>query len=125
MSNAAAFIRRRAVLQAESVGTIQRATFANDNSASPVATWADHLQDIPVKVNLSSGSEGERYGRENGRDFGSAFVEAGQDITHKDRLVWNERTFDIQAVRTPDELTSGQPMSYTILDIEETAENTS
>ena len=105
---------------------IERATRANDNSASPVATWASHIPTLHVVMQLTSGSESVRYGRDSNRYTGRAFVQPGLDINAgTDRLVWNSRTFEITSVRTPGEMQNGDRMAFMVLDIEETQENAS
>lgn len=123
--SAEALIQRLAGRQSTTTGTIERFDTTLDNSASPISSWNPHISNIAVVVQLTSGSEGVRYGRENNRDFGTAYVAPGQDITASDRLLWNERYFDIQSVRTPGMMATGQILAFMVLDIEETKENES
>ena len=114
------FIRRRAQGQNASTVTVQRNTTALDSSRFPTDSWATHLSGINAAVQIRSGAEAVRYGRENNRRFGTVYLPPGYDITEADRIVYNGRTFDIQSVRTPDDRRNGDPLAYMVLEIQET-----
>ena len=101
-------------------GQIQRATTAADAGGTPVKTWAGHLQGLQCVVQIRSGAESIRYGRETTRRFGTAYAHGQLDITAGDRLIYAGNTYDIQSVRVPDERPEGDTLTYTILEVEET-----
>lgn len=124
-SLAHSLIKRLAARQAVKIAKFQRATSSVDNGGGVVRTWADNLTNVPVVVQLLSGSENIRYGAESNRHYGRAYVEGKLDITAEDRMVWNSRTFDIQSVINPGEFTAGQSVAHMIIEIEETLEDSS
>lgn len=101
-------------------GTIQRPTTTTDVGGSFVRTWANSLAGINVFLQIRAGSEAVRYGRENTRRFGTAYVAGGLDIVTGDRLTFGGLTYDIQSVRTPDERAAGDRLAYMILEVQET-----
>lgn len=113
-------IKRRATGQVAGTVTIRRKTDAADAGGSVVSTFADHLPAIQAAVQIRSGAEAVRYGRESNRRFGTVYVQAGQDITSSDRLTFNGLTFDIQSVRTPDDRISTDLLAYMVLEVQET-----
>lgn len=123
MSRVAALISRLSERSENPTVDVQRATSANDAGGSPQKTWAAHLSNIPAVLQLRSGAEAVRYGRENNRAFGTCYVEPGLDILAADRLRFGSpvRTFDIQNVRTPDERSSTDTLGYMVLEITETS----
>lgn len=123
MSRVAQLISRLSERQVDSTVDIQRNTTAVDAAGSVTDSWGRHLNNIPAVVQIRSGAEAVRYGRENNRAFGTVYVQAGLDITGADRLRFGSpvRTFDIQSVRTPDERLSTDSLAYMILEIEETS----
>lgn len=123
MSRVAAMISRISERSVDSTVDVQRFTTAQDTGGSVRRTWAAHLANIPAVIQLRSGAEAIRYGRENNRAFGTCYVQAGLDVTAADRLRFGSpvRTFDIQNVRTPDERSSTDTLGYTVLEITETS----
>ena len=123
MSRVAAMISRISERSVDSTVDVQRATTAQDAGGSVQRTWAAHLANIPAVIQLRSGAEAIRYGRENNRAFGTCYIQGGLDITGADRLRFGSpvRTFDIQNIRTPDERSSTDTLGYMILEIEETS----
>jgi len=119
--SATALIERLSQRQGTTTVTTQRNTPSLDNTGSPVDSWSNNLTSVKAVVQLTAGSEGVRYGRENNRSFGKAFIAPGQDVLKGDRLTFSSRTFDVQDVRTPGEMGSSDVIGYMVLDIEETA----
>lgn len=108
------FIAERAGFASVTV-TIERATRAVDAANTPTETWGAHLS-ITAVVQVRGGSEALIYGAERGQRFATIYTGPGQDITAGDRVVIGTRTFDITAVRTPDELSSSDDLAYMIIE---------
>ena len=117
---ATGLMRRMAAKQASSLIAVQRPTTSAGTSGFPTITYAAHLSSIPAVVHIASGAETVRYGRENHRAFGTVQLQGGLDITEKDQLIYDGRTFDIQHVRTAGQRTSGDNLGRMILEIQET-----
>lgn len=113
-------MRRMAAKQGASMVSVQRPTNSPGTSGFSVATFAAHLSSITAVVHITSGAEAIRYGRENNRAFGTVQLQAGLDITEKDQLIYDGRTFDIQHVRPAGQRTSGDKLGRMILEIQET-----
>jgi len=99
---------------------VERFTSATDDGGMGVKTWAGHLQGLQCVLQIRSGSEAVRYGRENNRNFGTAYLHGQIDVAATDRLIYGGKTYDIQSVRVPDERPEGDTLTYTILEVEET-----
>ena len=100
---------------------IHRYTTFIDAAGAEVKQWAGHISGLPVFMDETGGSEVIRYGQESNRRFVTGFAPHVKDITEKDRLVWNDRCFDIQSVRYPGNLAVSDSLAYMILELEETA----
>ena len=111
----AALIRTRGVavtLHAVTQATVDAGGGVITTSATGVAATAF--------IQPKSGAESVRYGRENNRDFFIMYFDPGVTITAGSRVVYGTRTFDVQAVRRPDERTSSQTLAYITAECEET-----
>ena len=98
----------------------QRKTEGQDSGGAPTKSWADSLTDVKAHVQIMSGAEAVRHGRENNRLLGKVYVAAGLDITEEDRVVYNSRTFNITALREAGEFPSTDRLGHMILEVEET-----
>jgi len=92
--------------------TVRRNSPQLDSGGSPYDLWSDNLQNIPARVQQLSGGESIRGGRENNRRQWLVFTNV-DDIGDDDQIFWLDqtipgrerlRTFDIQSVRNPNNL---------------------
>lgn len=118
--SAIAFINRLSRKQRAPTVNILRPTNAVDATGAPTQTYNAHLSGLTAMVNIISGTETVRSGRDSTRNFGRCQLQAGLDILTTDRLVYNSRTFDILHVRNAGERSDGDPLARMVLEIQET-----
>ncbi len=117
---ATGLIRRIAAKQNASLIAVQRPTTSAGTSGFPTQTYSPHLSSITAVVHITGGGEGIRYQRENNRAFGTVQLQGGLDITEKDQIIYDGRTFDIQHVQPAGQRTSGDKLGRMIIEIQET-----
>ena len=76
-----------------------------DSLGNPTDAFASHLSAVPTRVEFRTGTE-DRAGRTVTIQFWVAWVLAAIDVVEEDRVIYNGRTFDINAVK-PLRLPSG------------------
>jgi len=80
----------------ETTATIQRATEGQDAAGGVTEVWADLIVDVPCSIQAQSASERAAYKKlEVVAGFNMFILPQTEDVTEKDRVVWNGRTFDI------------------------------
>ena len=70
-------------------------------------------------VQILSGTDPVVGGREIGQRTGTLYLKGKVDIDFADRVVFDGATFEVRAVRQPDNRRTGDAMLYTIADVEE------
>lgn len=99
---------------------VERSTETTTNG-SVVRTWTTLHPSETIALQIRSGTEAVRYGRENNRNFGRAYARPDLEITAEDRIVpidgdYVGQTFDVQT-----KLIAGKAhMRHMILDVEQT-----
>lgn len=82
----------------------QRATVSKDSGGGEILTWADNLTGVKGRFNAMGGLEYIGKGRIVTDGKSKFYTAPNQDITQKDRLIYNARTFDIVNITDFDEL---------------------
>lgn len=93
----------------------QRYTTTLDASRSPVNSYTTRLSAIAARVQPMSGSEAVRYGRESTRRMFRVFVEPGQDITEKDRVLFVDQSQFAAKTRTLEVVEKRNPQSANVI----------
>lgn len=100
-------------------GTIQRMTTTVGTSGGLKYSYATHLTGVKLFRQPASGTETERYGRENTRTAHVFFALYGQDIVTTDRILLDGLTYDIQSA-LPVSATGCEHLEHLELTAEET-----
>ena len=105
--------------------TVKRPTLSTDGWVT--RTYANHLTNVPMKIDEVSASESRRYERESLQVSHVCYTEGYPDIQSRDRLVWTDtrsdgttetRTFEITG-RTRQSRPSGMPHHTKLFAFEE------
>ncbi len=70
-------------------------------------------------VQVSDGSSAVEAGSQRKVAVATVYFEAGTAVTTDDQIVFDSRTFDVFAVRNPDERVDGQSLAYMIVSARE------
>lgn len=83
----------------------QRATYTFDSGGGPIATWSDNLANVPMRMNIPSGTQSSQRERINGVLVEKFYVNGNPspDITNNDRIVYAGNVYDVKAVRDFDQ----------------------
>lgn len=87
-----------------SFATTQRLSVTYGSSGGPISSYANYLTNVQGRFNPLKGTEVGSQGRLNSEVMGKFYCNGSPDIIATDRLVFNNRVFDIKDVRNNDEI---------------------
>lgn len=87
-------------------GKTQRPAMTLDSGGGQIWTYADNVTSLAMRINTPSGGQLGTQNRIDGMLVLKIFLPGGTDIVARDRIIYNARTFDVKAIRNPDEFSA-------------------
>ena len=86
------------------LGSTQRGTVSSDSGGGIIRSYADYLTNVPMRLNVPSGSWEDRSDRANAQLVVKIYVPCNPtpDIKEKDRVILCGDVYDVSAIRDTD-----------------------